>query len=109
MSATRERRVLVVGAGGLGTVYGAALARAGAHVQLLTRRPHAEAIQRAGAVAVRRPEDADAVALTAEWRPERVEPADTVLLMTKSHDTRAALADLESVAAGVEVAVSFQN
>jgi 2-dehydropantoate 2-reductase len=109
MSAARERRVLVVGAGGLGTVYGAALARAGARVQLLTRRPHAEAIQLAGAVEVRRPEDGDAVALTAEWRPERVEPADTVLLMTKSHDTRAALADLERVAADVKLAVSFQN
>ena len=109
MSAARERRVLVVGAGGLGTVYGAALARAGAHVQLLTRRPHAEAIQRAGAVEIRRPEDGDTVALAAEWRPERVEPADTVLLMTKSHDTPAALADLERLAADVEVAVSFQN
>ena len=49
------------------------------------------------------------VALTAEWRPERVQPADTVLLMTKSHDTLAALADLGRVAAEVEVAVSFQN
>jgi 2-dehydropantoate 2-reductase len=90
-------------------VYGAALARAGADVQLLTRRPHAEAIQRAGAVEVRRPQDRSMVALAADWRPERVQPADTVLLMTKSHDTLAALADLERVAADVEVAVSFQN
>src|ERR1700733_9155993 len=66
LNATRERRVLVVGAGGLGTVYGAALAGAGAHVQLLTRRPHAEAIRRAGGVEVRRPEDRSMVALTAE-------------------------------------------
>jgi 2-dehydropantoate 2-reductase len=109
MSAAGERRVLVVGAGGLGTVYGAALARAGAHVQLLTRRPHAEAIQRAGAVEVRRPQDRSVVALAAEWRASRMEPADTVLLMTKSHDTLAALADLERLADDVEVAVSFQN
>lgn len=103
------RRVVVVGAGGLGTVYGAALARSGADVQLLARRPHAEAIQRAGCVEVRQPEARFTVALRAHWRPELIEPADTVVLMTKSHDTVAALSDLQHIACGVENAVSFQN
>ncbi len=103
------RRALVVGAGGLGTVYGAALARAGADVQLLARRPHAEAIRRAGAVEVRRPHDRDMVALRAEWRPERIEPVDTVIVTTKSHDTVAALTGLDQVAGEVRTALSFQN
>lgn len=73
------RSVLVVGAGALGTLYGQALARGGADVQLLSRRSD----------------------------PATLRPADTVIVMTKSHDTAAALARLSP--AGVEVAVSFQN
>ena len=45
MSALGEERVVVIGAGSLGTVYGAALARAGLDVQLLAREEHARAIQ----------------------------------------------------------------
>lgn len=103
------RRVLIVGAGGLGTVYGAALARAGADVQLFARRPHAEAIQHTGGVEIRQPEACFTVALRAEWRPERIEPADTVIVMTKSHDTTAALAELGHIAGTVSLALSFQN
>lgn len=103
------RRVVVVGAGALGTVYGAALAQGGADVQLFARRPHAEAVQRAGGVEVRRPEERFTATLRADWRPERIEPADTVIAMTKSHDTARALAQLPHLRAGVRVAVSFQN
>lgn len=111
MSETRraERRVVVVGAGGLGTVYGAGLARAGADVQLLARRPHAEAIQRAGCIEVRRPHERFVVPIRAQWRPELIEPADTIVLMTKSHDTVQALESLDHIASEVEAAVSFQN
>jgi 2-dehydropantoate 2-reductase len=104
-----KRRVVLVGAGGLGTVYGAALARSGADVQLLARRAHAEAIQRDGRVRVRQPRASFSVALRAQWRPELIEPADTVVLMTKSHDTVQALASLDHIAPDVQLAVSFQN
>jgi 2-dehydropantoate 2-reductase len=102
-------RALVVGAGALGTVYGAALARAGAEVQLLARRPHAEAISEAGGVAVEGLEETWTASLSAVWDPADAEPADTVIVMTKSHDTEAALAALDHVREGVSVAVSFQN
>lgn len=102
------RRVLVVGAGALGTVYGACLARGGADVQLLTRRPHAEAITAAGGVEVEDLDETWRVALRAQWRPEAVEAADTIVLATKAHDTAAALAPLRHVAA-VRVAISIQN
>ena len=105
---TAPRRVLVVGAGALGTVYGACLARAGADVQLLARRPHAEAIAAAGGVQVEGVDGTWRARLRAHWDPEAVEPADTVVLTTKDHDTAAALAALPSPSA-VEVAVSFQN
>lgn len=108
-SAEPPRRAVVVGAGALGTVYGAGLARAGASVQLLTRRPHAEAIQAAGGVDISDVDGGWHAPLTADWRPERIEPADTVIVMTKSHDTARALAALPHLAEAVEVAVSFQN
>jgi len=103
------RRVVVVGAGALGTVYGAGLARGGAAVQLLTRRPHAEAIQAAGCVEVRGVDETWHAVLSADWRPDRIEPADTVIVMTKSHDTARALEELPHLARAVEIAVSFQN
>ncbi|HUA70352.1 MAG TPA: 2-dehydropantoate 2-reductase [Solirubrobacteraceae bacterium] len=105
----RGRRVVVVGAGALGTVYGAGLARGGAAVQLLARRPHAEAIQAAGGVEIRGVDGTWRAGLTADWRPDRIEPADTVVVMTKSHDTARALAELPHLVDAVEVAASFQN
>jgi 2-dehydropantoate 2-reductase len=104
-----DGRVLVVGAGSLGSVYGALLARAGVDVQLLAREEHARAIQAAGGV---RLESGGATLLApvrAEWRPERIEPADAVVVLTKAPDTEAALGGLDHVREGVRLAVSLQN
>ena len=103
------RRVLIAGAGALGSVYGAHLARAGADVQLLARRPHAEAIRDAGAVEIDGPEGRFRARLRADWRPERIEQVDTLVLLAKSHDTRAVLAGLGHLLDGLEQAVSLQN
>ena len=102
-------RVLIAGAGALGTVYGAHIARAGAEVQLLARRPHAEAIQRAGAVEIEGPDGRWSASLRADWRPERIEPVGTLVLLTKSHDTEAVLAGLGHLLDSLELAVSLQN
>jgi 2-dehydropantoate 2-reductase len=101
--------VLVVGAGALGSVYGARLAQGGAHVVLLAREQHARAIETAGGVLVERGEDAELVPLRAEWRPERVASATTVIVLTKTPDTDVALAGLAHLRGGVELAVSLQN
>ena len=45
---TRFQKVAVVGAGAVGSFYGAMLARAGQRVVMIGRRPHVEAIQRDG-------------------------------------------------------------
>lgn len=109
MSALGRERVLVVGAGSLGTVYGAALARAGADVQLLAREAHARAIQEQGHVVVDSFGERWEAPLRAEWRPERIEPAEVVILLTKTQDTAPSLASLAHVAGTVRLAVSFQN
>ena len=100
-----DERVLVVGAGSLGSVYGARLARAGVDVQLLAREAHARAITAAGGIRV----NDELVPLHAEWRPERIEPADIVVVLTKTPDTEPALAALPQVRDDVRLAVSLQN
>jgi 2-dehydropantoate 2-reductase len=100
------RSAVVIGAGALGTVYGAALARGGADVQLLARRAHAEAIAAAGGVTVRSVDGDWFAPLRAAWRPADIEPAELAILLCKSYDSGAALGRLGHVG---EVAVSFQN
>lgn len=102
-------KVLVVGAGSLGSVYGAHLAHGGAEVQLLAREEHARAIEEAGGIVVDRGGVREHVPLRAAWRPERAEPADAVIVLTKTPDTEAALAPLAHVRDALELAVSLQN
>jgi len=109
VSVLGEERVVVVGAGSLGTVYGAALARAGLDVQLLAREEHARAIQARGTVLVDSFGEQWDVPLRADWRPERIEPAEIVILLTKTLDTATALAGLPQVRDTVRIAASFQN
>ena len=99
----------MIGAGSLGTVYGAALARAGLDVQLLAREEHARAIQESGSVTIDSFGERRQVPLRAEWRPERIEPAEIAILLTKTPDTAAALGSLAHIRDGIRIAVSFQN
>lgn len=109
MTGASPARVLVVGAGALGTVYGAALARAGADVQLLCRREHAEAIRRSGHVEVDGLGGSWEARLRADWRADRLAPADVLVLLTKAHDTGAALEAVDGLRDGIRMAVSLQN
>jgi 2-dehydropantoate 2-reductase len=109
MSALGEERVVVIGAGSLGTVYGAALARAGLDVQLLAREEHARAIQESGFVTIDSFGERRQVPLRAEWRPERIEPAEIAILLTKTPATQEALDSLAHVRDTVRIAASFQN
>lgn len=103
------RSVLVVGAGALGSVYGAFFARAGLEVQLLAREPHARAVQEQGGLRLAESGAEELVPLRAEWRPELVEPADLVVLATKTPATRRALEDVAHVRDGLSLALSLQN
>jgi 2-dehydropantoate 2-reductase len=114
MSAGNDRplgagRVLIVGAGSLGSVYGAFLARAGHDVQLLAREPHARAVQERGGLVLETSAGSTLVPARAEWMPERVEQADIMIVLTKTPDTEAALSGLEHIRSGLRLAVSLQN
>jgi 2-dehydropantoate 2-reductase len=101
--------VLVVGAGSLGTLYGAALARAGCDVQLLARPAHADAISAAGHVVVEQSAGEWRAPLRATADPAEVGPAATVLLLTQAQDSAAALAALDHIRGDVALALSLQN
>jgi 2-dehydropantoate 2-reductase len=97
--------VVIIGAGSLGSAYGAVLAKAGADVQLLAREPHARAITEAGGIAL----NGEHVTLRSDWRPERIEPAEFAILLTKGHDSVAALDTLPHLLSDLRTAVSLQN
>ncbi|MEE8601508.1 ketopantoate reductase family protein [Euzebya tangerina] len=102
-------RVLIAGAGSLGTVYGAFLASAGYDVQLLARPPHARQIERTGGVEVRTDGTAIQAGLQATDNPSAVAPADIVILLCKAPDTDDLLDSVQFLADDVRLALSLQN
>ena len=103
-------RVLIAGAGALGSVFGGFLRRAGIDVTLLGRAPHLETIRRSG--------------LTIEgiWGSHHVDgfevafdtgalrgPFDAALLTVKSYDTTALATAIAPLLADDGVAISLQN
>ena len=97
-------RVLVVGAGALGTCYAALLAQAGAHVWALVRperrASYGEQLRVSGLIEASAP--VRVVATGAE-----VGEVDYLILTTKARDTGAALGTLEGLQVGA--ALSLQN
>lgn len=103
--------VCIHGAGGLGSVVGAFLARAGHRVTLIARRPHVEAIRADGlkldgvrATFVQR-DNLEAVTTPDEVQGE----IDFYILLVKGKDTETALADAAQLVARTACAVSLQN
>ena len=109
MSVLGEERITIVGAGSLGSVYGGLLARAGHDVQLLAREQHARAVQETGGLRLESGGREELVRLRADWRPERIEPAEIVVVLTKTPDTEHALEGLDHIREGLRLAISLQN
>jgi 2-dehydropantoate 2-reductase len=102
-------RFVVVGAGAVGGVVGARLALAGADVHLVARGAHLDAIRSAG-LRLRSPDGDEVVRVPAsDLAGLRLTGGDVVLLVVKSQDSAAVLADLAAGApAGVPI-VCVQN
>ena len=110
MSGPDAERVLIIGAGSLGSVYGGLLARAGHDVQLLAREPHARAIEAAGGLRLESGGEELLVPLRADWRPERIEPAEIAILLTQEpRHRRGARRAARTCGAALRLAVSLQN
>src|SRR5512140_2323818 len=103
-------RILVAGAGALGSVFGGLLAAAGHDVTLLGRAPHLDAVA-VGGLAIdglfgaRRVTSLAVATSVGALRP----PFDAVLLTVKSYDTAAMLAAVAPLLADGGCLVSLQN
>ncbi|WP_370324175.1 ketopantoate reductase family protein [Euzebya sp.] len=102
-------RVLIAGAGSLGTVYGGFLARAGHDVQLLCRPAHAAAVTGRGGVEVRSIDETFVAPLRATADPTALDAVDVVVLACKAPDTSDLLGGIAHLAGSVSTAVSIQN
>lgn len=85
-------RVVVLGAGALGSVYGAWLADAGAEVMLVARRPHAEAVRTRGLEIRWHGAGTKLYGVDATDDPAAAGDADLVVVAAKSFDVPALLA-----------------
>jgi 2-dehydropantoate 2-reductase len=95
----------IVGAGAIGSILGAHLARAGHDVVMLARGERAGHIERAGLEIKGLTEFSQRVRVLTD--PSELQKADTLILATKTYATAATLAGLREVRVGV--AFSIQN
>jgi 2-dehydropantoate 2-reductase len=106
---TERKHILVVGAGAIGGLYAAYLAKVADVVVLDTNRAHVEAIRSRGVALSGRTESVTklaAFASAAELRPLRF---DAVIILVKSQATGAAFHSIHPVLEGRPVLVTFQN
>jgi 2-dehydropantoate 2-reductase len=103
-------RVLIMGAGAVGSYYGARLAQNGHEVSFVARGPHLEAM-RAGGLEIRSGEASDrlrpvaALASAAEAGDE----FDLILLTVKGYDTEPAIEALRPVVGPASTVLTLQN
>ena len=104
------RRILIAGAGAIGSVMGAMLRRAGHEVAMLGRKAHLDAIARDGLHLGGLFGDHVVKGFTLANDPSQLNaPFDLVLLTVKSYDTAAVAGQLRSHVAGDGLVVSMQN
>jgi 2-dehydropantoate 2-reductase len=102
-------RVVIAGAGALGSVLGGYFALSGKDVTLIGRPAHVEAIRARGLQidGVRGPHLVRTLRAVAD--PREVEAADLLILCVKSQDTPEALAGLAHLRGKIGMAISLQN
>ncbi len=100
--------ITVVGAGAVGSFYGAMLARAGCRVTLIGRAAHVDAIARDG-LALDMGGSIETLRIPARTDLAAVRDADLVLFCVKSTDTEATARALAPLLAPQAVVLSLQN
>lgn len=102
-------RIAIVGSGGVGSYYGAMLARAGADVAFIARGAHLEALRAAG-LSVKTPRAGEfTVRARATDDPREIGPVDAALFCVKTYDTDAAAAAMRPLVGPDTVVWPLQN
>ena len=102
------RSTVVVGAGAVGSFFGAMLARAGHRVTLIGRAPHVQAIEHNG-LQLHMGGQVQAVPMAATTELAAVRDADLVLFCVKSTDTEAVAREIAPLLAEGALVLSLQN
>ncbi len=105
---TSFARIAVVGAGAVGSYFGARLAQAGCSVVLIGRAPHVEAIRRDG-LQLQTKSGTEVVRLEADTTIAAVRGADLVLFCVKSTDTDAVAREMAPHLTPRALVLSLQN
>lgn len=108
MSAPQLRSTAVVGAGAVGSYFGAMLARSGQPVTLVGRAAHVDAIARDG-LRVQRASGVETVRVAATTALDAVRGADLVLVCVKSTDSDAVARELAPLLRADALVLSLQN
>jgi 2-dehydropantoate 2-reductase len=102
-------RVAVIGAGGVGSVFGGRLAVAGHEVWLVHRRREVVDALRRDGLRLDTPDSSERIAIHATDDTRDIGPVDLVLILTKSTDTRAAAESARCLVDGQTLVVTLQN
>src|SRR5262249_48321373 len=102
-------KVLVVGAGAVGSYYGGRLALSGHDVHFVGRKRHIEAIQSHGLTIDSKLTGKHNVRVTASESVFADKPADLVFLTVKSYDTAEAARSIRELIAPQTVVLCLQN
>jgi 2-dehydropantoate 2-reductase len=102
-------RIAVVGAGGVGGGYGAALAKAGADVTFIARGAHLAAMKSTGLKIESPRGDTHLVPTQATDDPKSVGPVDVVLFCVKLWDVESAGAAIKPMVAADTAVIPLQN
>jgi len=102
-------KIAVMGAGGLGSFLGGALARSGEDVTLVTRGDHLHAIRDRALIVESLALGRFEVRVKATDKPSDIGPVDLVLFSVKSYDTEKALQAIGPLIGNETVVLSFQN
>jgi 2-dehydropantoate 2-reductase len=103
-----DARVAVMGAGAVGSYFGGMLARAGAHVTLIARASHVEAIRKNGLL-LDTVTFKERVALNASTDPADVRDAQFILFCVKTLDTDSAARSIAPHLSPDAIVISLQN
>lgn len=102
-------KVIILGAGAMGCLYGAALHRTGCEVVLVdVNQPHIDAIN-ANGLELETRAGVESLPIPARRPEEMIEPVDLVVVFTKTFHTEAALAGIKAAIGPATWLLSLQN
>lgn len=102
-------KIAVVGAGGIGSLFGGRLAAAGHCVWLIHRRPEVVDALRAHGLRLDSADRSEHISLNATTDPREAGQVDLVLVLTKSNDTRAAAQGSRDLVGADTLVLTLQN